>query len=150
MSEQQATTSRPLVDPRGPRFGATITTVVLAVALVMVPSVAATALIAVQTVVFGLGAFLGLRAAPYGWLYRTVVRPRLGPPTEMEEEAPPRFAQGVGFVFAATALVAMLLGWNGLAIAAVALAIVAAFLNAAFGYCLGCEVYLLLRRVTAR
>jgi hypothetical protein len=139
-----------LVDPRGPRFGATITTIVLALVLLTAPSVVATALIGLQAVVFALGAFLGLRAAPYGWLYRALVRPRLGPPTELEEESPPRFAQLVGFVFAATALVAFLLGWTGVGIAAVALALVAAFLNAAFGYCLGCEMYLLIRRVTAR
>lgn len=145
MTQQSA-----LVDPRGPRFGAIITTVVLAVVLVTVPSAVATVLIAAQTLVFALGALLGLRAAPYGWIYRTLVRPRLGPPTEMEEEAPPRFAQAVGFAFAVTALVALLVGWNVLAIAAVALALVAAFLNAAFGYCLGCEVYLVLRRMTAR
>lgn len=139
-----------LVDPRGPRFGAMLTTVVLAVVLVVIPSTLAAVLIGAQTVVFALGAFLGLRAAPYGWLYRVLVRPRLGPPTEMEEEGPPRFAQAVGFAFAATALVALLLGWNGLAVGAVALALVAAFLNAAFGYCLGCEMYVVLRRATSR
>ncbi len=138
-----------LVDPRGPRFGAAITTVVLAVILLTAPSAFATVLIAVQAVVFALGAFLGLRAAPYGWLFRTLVRPRLGPPSELEEEAPPRFAQGVGFAFAAVALVASLLGWTAVAVVAIAMAFIAAFLNAAFGFCLGCEIYLLLRRATA-
>jgi len=137
-----------LVDPRGPRFGAVLTTVLLASVLLLAPSAAATALLALQTAVFALGAFGGLRMAPYGWIYRTLVRPRLQPPTELEEEAPPRFAQSVGFAFAAVALVAALLGWTPVMIAAVAMAFVAAFLNAAFGYCLGCEMYLLLRRVT--
>ena len=105
-----------LVDPRGPRFGAVLTTVLLASVLLLAPSAAATALLALQTAVFALGAFGGLRMAPYGWIYRTLVRPRLQPPTELEEEAPPRFAQSVGFAFAAVALggVAMqeLLPWN--------------------------------------
>ncbi len=138
-----------LVDPRGPRFGAAITSAVLAVVLVALPGPAGTALLALQTAVFALGALGGLRLAPYGWLYRMLVRPRLGPPTEWEEEAPPRFAQSVGLAFAAAALVAVLLGWTGVAVAAVALAFVAAFLNAAFGYCLGCEMYLVLRRVAS-
>jgi len=151
MSQQQSTpVASSLVDPRGPRFGAAITTVVLAIVLVTAPSTLATVLIGFQAVVFALGAFAGLRAAPYGWLFRTLVRPRLGPPGELEEEAPPRFAQAVGFGFAAVALAAFLLGWTGVGIAAVALALVAAFLNAAFGYCLGCEMYLLMRRATAR
>jgi hypothetical protein len=145
-----AAPSGSLVDPRGPRFGAAITTVVLAVVLVTAPSALATALIAGQTLVFALGALGGLRMAPYGWLYRVLVRPRLGPPAELEEEAPPRFAQTVGLLFGLVALVAALLGWTAVAIAAVALALVAAFLNAAFGYCLGCEMYLLLRRLSQR
>jgi hypothetical protein len=139
-----------LVDPRGSRFGAAITTVVLAVVLLTSPSTTATILLAVQSAVFALGSLGGLRMAPYGWLYRVLVRPRLGPPSELEEEAPPRFAQTVGLIFAAVALVAALLGWTAVSIAAVAMALVAAFLNAAFGYCLGCEMYLVLRRLTAR
>ena len=155
MSEQRAmatgaASGSSLVDPRGPRFGAAITTVVLSVVLVTAPSAVATALIAAQCVVFAMGSLGGLRMAPYGWVYRALVRPRLGPPTELEEEAPPRFAQTVGLLFALVALAAALLGWTAVAMAAVALALVAAFLNAAFGYCLGCEVYVLLRRLSNR
>lgn len=148
--ETAASATKNLVDPRGPRFGAAITSVVLAVILVTAPSGLATALLALQTAIFAVGAFGGLRLAPYGLLYKALLRPRLGPPGELEEEAPPRFAQAVGFGFAAVGLVALLLGWTGVAMAAVAMAFVAAFLNAAFGYCLGCEVYLLLRRVGTR
>ena len=155
MTEPQVSASQgqapgTLVDPRGPRFGAILTTIVLALVLLTAPSTVATVLLVFQALVFALGAFLGLRAAPYGWLYRTLVRPRLGPPSELEEQAPPRFAQAVGFGFAAVALAAALLGWTAVSIAAVAMALVAAFLNAAFGYCLGCEMYLLIRRATAR
>lgn len=142
--------SRTLVDPRGPRFGAAITTAVLAVVLLLAPSAAATALLALQTLVFAIGAFVGLKAAPYGLLFKSLVRPRLAPPTEMEEEPPPRFAQAVGFGFGLVGTVAFLLGWTQIGVAAVALALAAAFLNAAFGYCLGCEMYLLMRRAAAR
>ena len=142
--------NRPQVDPRGPRFGAAVTTVVLAVALVLVGTAAGTVLVAWQALVFGLGAFVGLHAQPYGWLFRRVVRPRLAPPAELEDAAPPRFAQAVGFVFAAVALVALLVGATVVATVALALALAAAFLNAVFGFCLGCEMYLLGKRLAHR
>ncbi|RAG82479.1 DUF4395 domain-containing protein [Streptacidiphilus pinicola] len=134
------------VDPRGPRFAAVLTTLVLVVALVT----GSGWLLAAQAVVFALGAALGLRFSPYGWLYRRLVRPRLGPPQELEDERPPRFAQAVGFVFAAVGAVGYLSGATWLGVAAGALALAAAFLNAAFGYCLGCEMYLFLVRGRAR
>lgn len=137
------------IDPRGPRFGAAVTTVVLALSLVWLPAPAGVALLAAQAVVFALGALVGLGAQPYGIAYRRLVRPRLGPPAELEAAAPPRFAQAVGLAFALAALLALLAGATVVATAAVGLALAAAFLNAAFGYCLGCEVYLLARRVRA-
>ncbi|QMU70889.1 DUF4395 domain-containing protein [Streptacidiphilus sp. P02-A3a] len=130
------------IDARGPRFAAVLTTVVLAVVLIT----GSGWLLAAQTLVFALGALGGLGRSPYGWLYRTFVRPRLGPPTELEDAAPPRFAQAVGLGFALVGTVGYLSGATWLGLAATALALAAAFLNAAFGYCLGCEVYLLLRR----
>ena len=104
-------------------------------------------LIAAQTVVFALGAFAGLGRNPYSVLYRRFVRPRLAPPRELEASAPPRFAQGVGFAFALVGTLALALGATTAGLVAVGLALAAAFLNAAFGFCLGCEVYLLGRRV---
>ena len=130
------------IDPRGPRFAASLTTVVLAVVLIT----GSGWLLAAQAVVFALGALAGLGRSPYGWLYRTFVRPRLGPPSELEDSAPPRFAQGVGLVFALIGTVGYLSGATWLGLAATGCALAAAFLNAAFGYCLGCEGYLLLRR----
>lgn len=130
------------IDPRGPRFAATLTSVVLAVVL----TTGNGWLLAAQTLVFALAAFGGMGRSPYGWLYRTLVRPRLGPPTELEDAAPPRFAQGVGLGFALIGTLGYLSGAEWLGLAATALALAAAFLNSAFGYCLGCEVYLLLRR----
>jgi len=134
------------VDPRGPRFGAAITTVVLAAVLVT----GSGWLLAAQAVVFGIGAFAGLRLAPYGWLYRRLLAPRLAPPAELEAEAPPRFAQGVGFGFAVVGAIGYLAGVAPLGIVATALALAAAFLNAAFDFCLGCEVHLRLVRVLGR
>jgi hypothetical protein len=134
------------LDPRGPRFAALITTLVLLVVLATGSGV----LLAGQAVVFALGAVLGLRWSPYGWLYRRLVRPRLGPPQELEDERPPRFAQAVGLGFAAVGAAGYLSGAAWLGIAASAAALAAAFLNAVFGYCLGCEVYLLAVRSRAR
>ncbi|WP_116204519.1 DUF4395 domain-containing protein [Amycolatopsis circi] len=132
----------PAVDPRGPRFAAIVTTVVLAVVLVTQwwP------LLALQTVVFAIGAFVGLKPAPYSVLYRLVVAPRLGPPAEREDAAPLRFAQAVGFVFALVGTIGFATGVTPLGVVATAFALFAAFLNAAFNYCLGCQVYLLLKR----
>lgn len=138
------------VDPRGPRFGAVITSTVLAVILLSTPSTLATALLILQTVVFGLGAFAGLQFHPYGWIYRTFVRPRLAAPTELEDSAPLRFAQLVGFLFAAVGLVGTLTGSATVALVAVGFALGAAFLNAAFNICLGCEMYLLGKRIASR
>ncbi|HUW17151.1 MAG TPA: DUF4395 domain-containing protein [Actinomycetes bacterium] len=139
-------TSPTTIDPRGPRFAAGLTTLVLAFVLLTAGSGLSLALLAAQTAVFAAGAFGGLRRAPYGVLFRRLVRPRLAPPTHLEAEAPPRFAQLVGFGFTAVGTAALLAGVPVVALAAVGLALAAAFLNAAFGFCLGCEVYLLGRR----
>lgn len=134
------------VDPRGPRFAAFVTTAALAVVLVT----GSVWLAAAQTLVFAIGAFAGLRAAPYGVAFRRLVAPRLSPPDELEAELPPRFAQAVGTAFGAVATLGYATGAVGLAQGAVALALAAAFLNAAFGLCLGCEVLLIARRVLGR
>ncbi|MFD7339682.1 DUF4395 domain-containing protein [Streptomyces violascens] len=134
------------LDPRGPRFAAVLTTLVLLLVLATGSGV----LLAGQAVVFALGAVLGLRRSPYGWLYRRLVRPRLGPPQELEDERPPRFAQAIGLGFAAVGAAGYLSGATWLGIAASAAALAAAFLNAVFGYCLGCELYLLAVRGRAR
>ncbi len=131
------------IDPRGARFGAIITTVVLIVVLIT----SSAWLLAAQALVFATGAIFGLRYAPYGLLYKSLIRPRLKPPTELEAEAPPRFAQGVGLAFAVVGVAGYAAGITWLGIAATAMALIAAFLNGAFGLCLGCEMYLLIRRI---
>ncbi|MEV7783721.1 DUF4395 domain-containing protein [Kitasatospora sp. NPDC088351] len=134
------------IDPRGPRFAAALTTLVLITVLISGSGV----LLALQAVVFAFGALGGPHLSPYGWLYRTLVRPRLAPPTETEDERPPRFAQAVGLVFAVVGTLGYFTGVTWLGLLATAFALAAAFLNALFGYCLGCEMYLLIRRTQGR
>lgn len=131
------------IDPRGPRFGAVITTIILAIVLVT----GSGWLLLAQTVVFAVGALAGLRYAPYGFVYRALVRPRLGPPAELEADSPPRFAQGVGMMCAAIGTIGFLAVSPLLGIAFTALALIAAFLNAAFDLCLGCHMYLFIQRL---
>jgi hypothetical protein len=128
------------VDPRGTRFSAGLTTLVLALVLVT----GSGWLLAAQAVVFALGV---VNSSPYGLLFKAVVRPRLGPPKELEDAEPPRFAQGVGLAFAVAGVIGFAAQISPLALGATALALLAAFLNAAFGFCLGCEMYLILRRL---
>jgi hypothetical protein len=133
----------PPVDPRGVRFAAAITTVVLGLVLVT----GSVWLLAAQVAVFALAAFAGLRFAPYPVLFRMLVAPRIGPPTAREDAAPVRFSQAVGFVFAALGVLGYAVDIPALGITATALALAAAFLNAAFGFCLGCELYGLIARL---
>ncbi|MEU3247726.1 MULTISPECIES: DUF4395 domain-containing protein [unclassified Streptomyces] len=134
------------IDVRGPRFGAAVTAVVLAAVLVT----GSVWLLAWQTLAFALGAAGGVTRSPYGVLFKAVVRPRLGPPTGFEAPEPPRFAQAVGLGFAVVGLIGYTVGAGWLGLAATGCALAAAFLNAAFGYCLGCEMYLLVRRLSVR
>ncbi len=146
------------IDPRSPRFGAGITAVLLLVviglglATPLGTSVAARAtepafiLFAAISALFAWGAFAGIRRHPYGALFRAVVRPRLAPPTELEDPTPPTFAQGVGFVITLAGLVLHLAGVPYALVIAASAAFVAAFLNSVFAYCLGCQIYLLLAR----
>lgn len=134
------------LDPRGLRSAAAVTSVVLALALLTGNVV----VLALQTIVFAAGFVLGPRFSPYALFYAGVIRPRIGPPVATEDARPARFAQGVGLVFALTGLIAELAGLDALAVVAIAFALVAAFLNAAFSFCLGCQVYLLGLRLIGR
>ena len=140
------------IDPRGPRFGASITAVLLlttiglALAGATVASVAAVVLFSVLVALFAWGAFAGIQRHPYGHLFKALVRPRLAAPTELEDPAPPTFAQGVGFVITGVGLALHLAGVPFALVIAASAAFVAAFLNSVFAYCLGCQIYLLLVR----
>jgi hypothetical protein len=130
------------VDVRGPRFAAWVTSAVLAVALLL----GSGWVVAAQAAVFAIGALAGLRWAPYGVVFRVLVAPRLAPAREREPEVPLRFAQLVGLLFALVGAAGYLLGAPVLGAVATGLALVAALLNAATGFCLGCELHLILRR----
>ena len=146
------------IDPRGPRFGASITAVLLLVVILLglteplgADLVAralqpAALLLTVLVGLFAWGAFAGIQKHPYGLLYRRLIAPRLAPPTEREHPAPPTFAQLVGLLVTATGLVLHLLGVPGALVVAASAAFLAAFLNAVFAYCLGCQLYVLLVR----
>ncbi|WP_261166141.1 DUF4395 domain-containing protein [Microbacterium sp. Marseille-Q6965] len=172
------------IDPRGPRFAAAITSVLLLLATFLAligistgysPGVVAvgsnrnTALVlsgwavthaspwqriadpgflAVLVVaLLFLWGVLSPRTAPWGVAFRRLVRPRLRPPAELEDPRPPRFAQGVGLFVTGLGLVLHLFGVPWALPIAAAAAFVAAFLNAAFGLCLGCQLYLGLQRL---
>ena len=135
------------IDPRGPQFNAILTSGVLAVTLLTAPGAFGIGLLAVQTALFAVGVLLGVQRTPAAYLFRHLVRPRLGAPTHLEDPQPPRFAQGVGLVFASVALVGFLAGAPLLGAVATGFALAAALLNAVFGFCLGCEMYLLIKRV---
>ena len=129
-----------MIDSRAPRFAAWITTAVLAVVLVTSNGW----LLLAQAVVFALGA---IGRSPYAALWKRIPK---SPPTELEDRRPPQFAQAVGLGFAVVGTVGYLAGLTVLGTVATAAALAAAFLNAAFGFCLGCEIYLLIKRSTNR
>ncbi len=135
-----------VIDARGPRFGASITTVVLAAAL----ATNNVWFIVAQAIVFAVGAFKGPQFTPYAFVYKTLVKPRLKNEFEKEDVRPPQFAQSVGLLFALVAIAGATSGLNLLFSIAVAGALGAAFLNAAFKFCLGCEIYLLLLRARTK
>ena len=132
-----------LIDSRGPRFSAVITTAVLATAL----ATSNLWVIVAQAIVFAIGAFRGPQFTPYAAIFRTIVKPRLKSAVISEDVRPPQFAQSVGLLFAIVAIVGSLTGINALFVIATSFALAAAFLNAAFNFCLGCEMYLLLLRL---
>ena len=134
------------IDARGPRFGATITTIVLAIALVTQNKW----VIVAQGLVFLIGAVKGPQFTPYGLIFKNVIKPRLSGVAPTEDVRPPKFAQAVGFVFALVACIGAFAGVDLVFTIAVGAALAAAILNAAFNYCLGCEMYLLIVRFTSK
>jgi hypothetical protein len=147
-SSSTAPTRTAGIDPRGPQFTAGLTAVVLVVILLL-PSPWAAVLAGVQAVLFAIGATRGVQHTPHARLFRTAVRPRLAAPDELEDPTPPRFAQGVGLAFTLVALVSFVSGVTLLGQIAIGFALIAALLNAVFRFCLGCELYLLIKRATS-
>ncbi len=138
--------ARIYIDARGPRFGAVITTTVLAIALLTQNKWVLLA----QGVVFAIGAIRGPQFTPYGLIFKNFIKPRLTQPGPTEDVRPPKFAQSVGFLFALVGVIGAFAGADIVFTVATGFALGAAFLNAAFNYCLGCEMYLLLIRFTSK
>ena len=134
------------IDARGPRFSATITTIVLATALVTHN----VWVLLAQGLVFLIGATRGPQFTPYGLLFKNLIKPRLKKEAPTEDVRPPKFAQSVGFIFALVGTIGAFAGADIVFTVATAFALAAAFLNAAFNYCLGCEMYLLLVRFRSK
>ena len=158
MSDRTDAASKPRgIDPRGPRFAAGTTALLLLVDvfLGLTTPIGATLaeraaepafLLLVVIALLFLWGVLSPRTAPWGVLYRTLIQPRLTPPTDLEDPRPPRFAQGVGLFVVTIGLILHLAGVPWALPIAAAAAFVAAFLNAVFGLCLGCQLYLVLQR----
>ena len=143
LNTQQAPT---IIDARGPRFGAVITSIVLATAL----ATNNVWVIVAQAVVFAIGAIKGPQFTPYAFIFKNLVKPRLKKAGATEDVRPPQFAQTVGLLFALTAAAGSFAGLDAVFTIAVAFALAAAFLNAAFNFCLGCEIYILLLRARSK
>ena len=132
-----------VIDSRGPRLSAAITTAVLATAL----ATNNLWVVIAQAIVFAIGAFRGPQFTPYALIFKTIVKPRLKSAVITEDVRPPQFAQSVGLIFALVAIAGSITGISGLFVVAVSFALAAAFLNAAFNFCLGCEMYVVLLRL---
>lgn len=149
----QASTQGPpafQIDPRGPRFTAGVTLVVFAIVLLTAPGGVGIVLLAVQTAFFAIGAGRGVQYTPTAYVFKKLIRPRLAAPANLEDAAPPRFAQTVGLVFSAVALTGFVLDATLLGQIFAGFALAAATLNAVFGFCLGCELYLIGQRLSGR
>ncbi len=135
-----------LIDARGPRYSAGITSVVLSLALIT----ESVYVIGFQFAVFLSAVLFGLRKSIYGFIYRGLIQPRLSGPVPSEDQRAPRFAQFIGALFAFVALLGGVSGNSAVFLIATSFALGAAFLNAAFGFCLGCQMYLILVRLFRR
>lgn len=143
--------SKTQIDPRGPRFGAAITSVLLLADIYLSLDTktfsAAISLLSIIVALFAIGAIFGNSKHPYGYLFKRLVRPLLKAPKELEDARPPKFAQLVGLLVSGVGLILGFAGIPlGLTIAAGA-AFFAAFLNSVFNYCLGCQIWLGLARI---
>jgi hypothetical protein len=130
------------IDARGPRWSAVFTTIVLAIALVT----SSVWLILFQAIVFAIGAIRGPQFTPYAFIFKNLIKPRLKSTVTFEDVRPPQFSQGVGLAFTLVAIIGSVTGASGVFTVAVGFALAAAFLNAAFNFCLGCQMYLLILR----
>jgi hypothetical protein len=138
------------LDSRGPRFAATITSIVLAIALLGINSILFPIFVSLQAAVFAVGALIGISGQPYVWFHRTFIAPRLRDPSRMQNPTAPRFAQGVGLLLLIIGLAAWFMGSLAVAATAVAAAWVVALTLALTGFCVGCETYTVWKSIGSR
>lgn len=125
------------IDARGPRFNQGVLTLALLAGFVF----DARWVIPAWGVVLLLSSLGGSDLGPFLRLYRDVIKPRLSPPTEIEDPRPPRFAATVGTVFLGAGTLALLAGVPGLAWGLALIVAALAALAAVTGICVGCEIY---------
>jgi hypothetical protein len=146
MTETENRTPK-LIDARQPRLGQGITSVLLILNFVLFPE--APFFVPVLAIVMGFASLAGPRFNVYAHLFKTL-KPRFGPPRELEEPWPPRFANLVGFIFLTTATLAFALDVPALAWSLSLIVAALAGLAAATGLCVGCEFYVIGRRVVTK
>jgi hypothetical protein len=96
---------------------------------------------------FTFGSILGPAKHPYSYLYKYTLRRFLKAPAYLEPATPVHFAQVIGLVITGLGLTLGLLGTPFALPIAAAAAFMAAFINAVFAYCIGCQMYLGLKRL---
>lgn len=132
-----STTAPTPIDPRGPRTNQAVLATAMVVAFVLQQRW----LVPLFAVVLFLGAAFGPKWGPVLRFYGTVIRPRLAPPTEIEDPRPPRFAASVGVVFLTAATLAFVADANAVGWTLALLVAALAALAASTGICVGCEMY---------
>lgn len=140
---------RDQVDPRALRFSAAATAGVLIVVLLTVGPARplALGLLASQVAVFGFTAFVSVHWSVWAQIFARFIWPRIRAATELEDAHPARFAQFIGFVLTALALLGFVNGVDGIGFGLTAVAVAGVVINATTGVCLGCKIYLLARRL---
>lgn len=89
----------------------------------------------------------GPKLSPLGWAAMNVIAPRLGEKRYVPGP-PKRFAQAMGTAMSSAALVlGLILGLHAAADVLLGLFVVAAGLEAGFGFCIGCRAFAVLMRV---
>jgi hypothetical protein len=138
------------IDPRGYRFGASVALAISIIALILGANLAGTITMAVLALLFLPGATVGPQATLQSRMFKAWIRPRIGAPAETESFRPPRFAQQMGLGFSLLAVLFGLLDIAAGFYVFTGFVVIASFLNSVFGFCLGCEIYLLVKRATTR
>ena len=139
------------LDPRGPRFGAGISSILMLIVIYLSLDPAsegiALSVMGFAVVMFTFGSVLGPARHPYSYLYKFTLRKFLKAPAYLEPATPVHFAQIIGLVITGLGLILGIFGIPYALPIAAAAAFMAAFVNAVFAYCIGCQMYLWFKRL---